>query len=188
MEIILLRHGKPNIQSIGKLSASEFYDWVKDYNASGLCSSSKPTANALNCAQQCEAVVCSDLPRAIESAKALSAGNYFLSNEVFNEAGMPVANWHTLKLSPDIWVAVFRVLWLLGYSKNSESFKEAKTRAVEAVKKLTEVAGQYERVLFVGHGVYNRILAKELKRSGWSGPKSPGSNHWSFGVYKREKT
>jgi hypothetical protein len=32
------------------------------------------------------------------------------------------------------------------------------------------------------------ILAKELKKSGWSDPKNPGSNYWSFGVYKRKET
>ena len=77
---------------------------------------------------------------------------------------------------------------MLGYSRNSESFKEAKTRASEAVRRLTEVAHEHERVLFVGHGVYNRMLANELRRSGWSGPKNPGSRHWSFGVYEYKKT
>lgn len=184
MEITLLRHGKPTIPSLEILSASEFYSWVQEYNASGLCPSSKPTAEAINYANACNAVVCSDLPRSIESAKALNASNIVLSNAIFNEAGLPVANWRALKLSPKIWAVTFRVLWLLGYSRNSESFKEAKIRATEAVKRLTEIAHEHERVLFVGHGVYNRILANELRKLGWSGPKNPGSKHWSFGVYE----
>lgn len=188
MEITLLRHGKPEIQPSKKLSASEFHDWVENYNTSGLCPSSKPTESALNYAKRSKAVVCSDLPRSIESAKALNAGNIVLSNAIFKEAGLPFANWHTLKLSPNVWAVVFRLFWLLGYSKNSESFKETKVRAVKAVTKLTEIAGQYERVLFVGHGVYNRILAKELKKSGWSGSKNPGSGYWSFSVYRLKKT
>jgi len=188
MEITLLRHGKPIIPSLNKLSASEFYEWVHEYNASGLCPSSMPTTKAINCANACNAVVCSDLPRSIESAKALNADKIVLSNTIFNEAGLPIANWRTLKLSPKIWAVAFRVLWLLGYSRNSESFKEAKIRATEAVKRLKEIANEHERVLFVGHGVYNRILANELRRSGWSGPKNPGSNHWSFGVYECKKT
>jgi len=64
-------------------------------------------------------------------------------------------------------------------------FKRTIFRASEAVEKLSEIAQEYESVLFVGHGVYNRILAKELSRHGWSGPKNPGSNHWEFGVYER---
>ena len=188
MVITLLRHGKPTTPTLDKLSASKFYEWVQEYNASGLCSSSKPTTEAIRHSNLCNAVVCSDLPRSIESAKALKADNIVLSNPIFNEAGLPVANWRTLKLSPKIWAVTFRVLWLLGYSRNSESFKEAKTRASEAVRRLTEVAHEHERVLFVGHGVYNRMLANELRRSGWSGPKNPGSRHWSFGVYEYKKT
>ncbi|MEE9492610.1 MAG: phosphoglycerate mutase family protein [Gammaproteobacteria bacterium] len=186
MKITLLRHGKPVIPSLNKLCAAAFYEWVQEYNTSGLCSSSKPTTQAFSCAKECNAIVCSNLPRSIESAKALNAGNIVLSNAIFNEAGLPIANWHTLKLSPKIWAVTFRMLWLLGYSRNSESFKETKTRAIEAVKILTELAHEYGSVLFVGHGVYNRILANELRRSGWSGPKNPGSKHWSMGVYHNQ--
>jgi broad specificity phosphatase PhoE len=188
MEIILLRHGKPTIPPLNRISASEFFEWVQAYNASGLCSSSKPTTEAMSHANSCGAIVCSDLRRSRESAKELNVDNIVLSDPVFNEAGLPVACWRTLKLSPKIWTLIFRVLWLLGYSRNSESFKEAKTRAADAVERLMELAHKHQRVLIVGHGVYNRILANELRRSGWIGPKSPGSKHWSLGVYVRKIT
>ncbi|MEZ5536946.1 MAG: histidine phosphatase family protein [Thiolinea sp.] len=102
-----------------------------------------------------------------------------------NEAGLPAADWKIIKLSPKIWSVLFRILWLSGYPKNSESFKAAKSRASDAAEKLTEIAQQHDSVLFVGHGVFNRILANELRRQGWSGPKNPGSVHWAFGVYER---
>ncbi len=188
MEITLLRHGKPNTPALNKLSASAFCDWVLEYNASGLCPSSNPTTIAFSHAHACNAIVCSDLPRSIESAKALNARKIVLSSSIFNEAGLPIANWGKLKFSPKTWAIIFRVLWLLGYSRNSESFKEAKIRATEAVKKLTELAQEYGNILFVGHGVYNRIIANELRRSGWDGPKNPGSKHWDFVVYKCKKT
>lgn len=146
--------------------------------------SSRPTREAANCASECNVIVCSNLPRSIESGSVLNAEKVILSDSIFNEAGMPSANWHRLKLSPKLWAVFFRMLWLLGYSKNSESFKEAKTRAVEAVKILTELAGEYEKVLFVGHGVYNRMLANELRNNGWEGSKNPGLKHWSYGVYE----
>ncbi len=188
MEITLLRHGKPIIPSLNKLSAFTFYEWVREYNLSGLYPSSKPTLKASSFAKECNVIVCSDLPRSIESAKALNAGDVILSDAIFNEVGLPVAKWQTLKLSPKVWAVTFRVLWLLGYSRNTESFKEAKARAIEAVKKLIEIAHEYERVLVVGHGVFNRILANELRKSGWSGPKCPGTKHWSMGVYECKKT
>jgi broad specificity phosphatase PhoE len=188
MRIILLRHGKPNTPPLKKVSSAEFLEWVEEYNKSGLCQTSEPPAQVLEYIKECKAIVCSDLPRSVESAKALGVGDITLSDALFNEAGMPASNWRILKLSPKVWAVMYRVLWLMGYSNNSESFKEAKARAVLAVNKLTEMAHEHESVLFVGHGVYNRILANELRRSGWSGPKNPGSKHWSIGVYKCKKT
>ena len=184
MEIILLRHGEPDIPASSKLSASAFCGWVKDYNAAGLSMSSKPTHEALTCASDCNAIVCSNLPRSIESGKALNAEKVILSDSIFNEAELPSANWSRLKLSPKLWAVFFRVLWLLGYSRNSESFTEAKKRAVEAVKILAELANEHNKVIFVGHGVYNRMLANKLRINGWAGPKNPGSKHWAYGVYK----
>ena len=185
MKIVILRHGQPVTPSLRKLSASAFSEWVNEYNAAGLCSTSKPTDHARNFANKCNAIVCSELPRSIESAQAFNKERIVLSDPIFNEAGLPVANWQAIKLSPKTWAVAFRILWLLGFSRSSESFKEAKSRGSEAVEKLTEVALEYESVLFVGHGVYNRILANELRRRGWIGPKNPGASHWAFGVYER---
>jgi broad specificity phosphatase PhoE len=185
MKIVILRHGKPVTPSLEKISASAFADWVHEYNAAGLCQESEPTEHAKKCADECNAIVCSTLPRSIESANALCNKRIVLSDPIFNEAGLPVANWQVLKLTPKIWAVVFRILWLLGYSRNSESLKEAKSRASEAVEKLADLAQEYESVLFVGHGVYNRMLANELRRRGWVGSNNPGSNHWTFGVYEQ---
>ena len=186
MKIILLRHGKPVAPILEKISATAFRQWVVEYNAAGLSPSSIPASNVLNHAQACNVIVCSNLPRSIESAKALNTGNVVFSSSIFNEAGLPTTDGYKLKLSPKVWAVMLRVAWFFGYSKNSESFAEAKKRAVEAVQKLTEIAREHDSVLFVGHGVFNRILANELRRSGWSGPNNPGSKHWSMAVYECE--
>jgi hypothetical protein len=185
MKIVILRHGKPVTPSLRKLSASAFSDWVHEYNVAGLCPTSQPTDHVIKHADECNAVVCSALPRSVESAKAFNNKGFFFLDPIFNEAGLPVANWQAMKLPPQIWAVVFRVLWLLGYSNNSESLKETKSRASKAVERLSDIARKYESVLFVGHGVYNRILANELRRHGWLGPKNPGSKHWEFGVYEK---
>ncbi len=188
MEIILLRHGKPVMPSLNRISPKEFSAWVISYNASGLCSTSKPTNEAKKIANKCGAIVCSKLPRSIESAVALKKQNITMTNSKFNEAGLPIANWFLPKLSPKVWAVIFRIFWLFGYSTNSESFKEAKIRAKEAAHILKELAEKHTTVLFVGHGVYNRLVANELNSTGWSGPTSPGSKYWSFGVYHYKKT
>jgi len=186
MEIIILRHGKPIIPSSKKISPFLFSEWLSSYNISGLCLSSKPTEEAIQIAKRCKAVVCSELPRSIESAKALELKNITLKSSLFNEAGLPVSSLKFPWLSPKAWAVIFRILWFFGYSRNSESFTTAKARASEAANMLKEMAETYSVVLFVGHGVYNRLVANELTASGWLGPKSPGSKHWSFGVYRNK--
>jgi broad specificity phosphatase PhoE len=187
MEIMLLRHGRPITPPLNKLSASAFHGWVREYDASGLSPSSVPGEQVLSYAEGCNAFVCSALPRSIESVKALGVEDVMLSDALFNEAGLPGADWPVLTLSPMVWAVVFRVLWLGGYSRYSESFSDAKKRAAEAAERLTALAREHQRVLFVGHGVFNHILAGELRRGGWAGPKRPGSKHWGFGVYLRGK-
>ena len=183
MEIILLRHGKPDIPISKNINASEFLNWINTYNLAGLCKTSNPTDEVKEVANKCDAVACSSLLRSIDSAKALGISKITLQSSQFNEAEMPTANWAFLKMPPKLWAIFFRVLWLFGYSENSESIKETKLRASKSAKLLIDLADKHGRVLFVGHGVYNRVLAKELVTLGWSGPKNPGSKYWSFGVY-----
>ena len=184
MQIVILRHGKPNIPSLSSISPDEFSEWVNLYNVSGLSSSSKPTLEAIEIANKSKVVVCSELPRSIQSANALNVKEITLKSYLFNEAGLPISSLKFPRLSPKAWAIIFRIFWFFGYSNNSESFKEAKVRAVKAANKLIELAESESSVLFVGHGVYNRMIANELNASGWKGPKSPGTKHWSYGVYK----
>ncbi|VAW63898.1 hypothetical protein MNBD_GAMMA09-1143 [hydrothermal vent metagenome] len=188
MKIILLRHGQPVLPAMNKLSADSFHQWVIAYNASGLSNTSLPTEAAIMHASDCNAIVCSTLQRSVESAQKLAEKKIVLSHEIFNEAGLPVARWKKFKTSPKIWAVFFRILWLLGYSHRSESYKEVKLRASQAADQLTELAYKQHKILFVGHGVYNRLLAKELKRKGWHGPGNPGSKHWSSAVYTKSET
>lgn len=183
MKIIILRHGKPEIPSLDRLTPIEFSGWVRSYNKAGLSMSSTPTSDALNIANQCKAVVCSSLPRSTQSATALKIANTTLNSSLFNEAGLPIANFNFPRLSPKAWAIIFRILWFFGYSKNSESYKAAKTRASKAAKTLIDLANNNTSVLFIGHGVYNQLVVNELISAGWTGPKSPGTRHWSYGVY-----
>ncbi|MFK5914190.1 MAG: histidine phosphatase family protein [Woeseiaceae bacterium] len=185
MEIILLRHGKPILPSLKKINAFSFLNWIESYSSSSLCSTSLPSKKALSAANKCNAIVCSELLRSIESAKLLNVKNITLTHSCFNEAGLPNASWRGLKLSPNVWAIIFRILWLFGYSKNSESFKEAKLRAKVSAKKLIELAEEHKNVLFVGHGIFNKLLARQLISLGWSGSRNPSSQHWGFGVYEK---
>jgi len=183
MRIILLRHGKVNYPPITMLSADSFKAWVADYDANELDVNSKPDDHAIEMATQADAVVCSALPRSVESAKYLQICDVTIVDSLFNEAGIPIANWRFPRLSVRIWAITFRLAWLFGYCRNSESCTEARTRASQAVDKLIAMANEYDSVLLVGHRIFNHFIAKELRARAWTGPKRPTKKYWQFGVF-----
>ena len=180
-----IRHGMPEPISEAPVTALGFRHWIELYNKSSVLESTYPPLSAVNYAHDCNAIICSRLQRSIDSATILNAGKIVLCDDLFIEAGLPSASWHTFKMTPKFWAICFRVLWLLGYSHHSESIKEVKARAALATDKLIELATQHHKVLFVGHGIFNRFLVKELIRRGWSGAKSPQSEYWAGGLYKK---
>ena len=187
MNIVILRHGKPKIETPGRLNASGFGRWIAAYNKAGIDTTHSPTQNAIAQAQACSIVVCSDLPRSIESATALGIKNVKVQDPLFRECEMPYANWSYPSLSVPVWSYIFRILQLLGYASNAESFKEARLRAYGCALRLSEVAQKHESVLFIGHGSLNWLISKQLLRMGWVGPRNPGRNYWEYGVYRYKR-
>jgi broad specificity phosphatase PhoE len=167
------------------MTASEFIHWVALYDQSKVSINTLPLPSSVTYANNCDAIICSGLQRSIDSATILNGEKIVLCDALFKEAGLPSAGWKIIKMSPKAWSVLFRVLWLLGYSNHSESIKEVKIRAALATDKLIELATQHHKVLFVGHGIFNRFLVKELIKRGWSGAKSPQSEYWAGDLYKK---
>lgn len=184
MEIVILRHGKVNYPPITMLSAAKFYDWVVSYDTNELDGLSKPSEEARSIARSANAVVCSELPRSIESARILGVKEITLCQSLFNEAELPIAQWEYPKLSVRIWAILFRLGWFFGYSNGSETLQEAKERASKAARQLIELAEAHQSVAFIGHGIINRFIASELREKGWNGPKVPSKKYWEYGVYR----
>ena len=185
MQITIFRHGKPKIGFSKMVSPRDMHKWIDSYNASGICESNKPSGKAIEAVGKSDVVVCSDLPRSIESAKVLSQKNV-LSFPEFREIGLPYASWGFPVLPPKIWTIVFRVIWFFGYSANSENMNAAKIRAIRGVTKLEALAKEHGAVVLVGHGIINRLIVNELMLRGWLGPKDPGRKYWDFDIYSKE--
>ena len=188
MEIVVLRHGKPNIDSTGKLNPIEFGGWIANYDKAGVCESDSPDGRTIERAKKCNFVVCSHLPRSIESAKLLGIISPGLVSSEFRECEMPHGTWVYPKLSISAWALIFRLFQIAGYSFNSESYKEAKERSIACATQLVDLAHNHGSVLFIGHGALNWLLHKQLLRMGWSGPKKSAKDHWAFTEYVYNET
>lgn len=180
MEIILLRHGKPDVELKGNLNAAEIKQLVSVYAQSGVQDS--PPEN-LKDRFKAHYIVCSDLARSTQSAIKLGVNEIHLSDALFKETNVPHFDQGVIKIPVKAWLIVLRVMWLIGFKKNGESFVSAKHRAKEATNKLIALAQENEKVILVGHGLMNRLIAKQLRLKNWQGPSSPGKKHWEFGIY-----
>lgn len=180
-----MRHGKPKLPHFSKLKAVEMREWIAAYNAAEICESSPPDKNALQLAQTCQFVVCSDRPRSISSAQRLKLEKIHQTKEEFGEAGLPYCSIPLLRLSPDAWAVLFRLMWFLGFSKNSESIHVFKQRAQQCSRELEQAADEDADVLFVGHAFMNRFIAKYLRVNGWAQTTKGRSQYWSMTVFEK---
>jgi len=182
MEIILMRHGRPAFTGSSKVTSHEMADWIAGYDLSDT-GNDIPSESSLAIASSAHRIISSNLPRTLSSLNALGREPECV-DEVFREAGLPIFHMPILRLSPTLWAAFFRVMWLLGISRNAEPLEVAKHRAFQAARILVAYAKKSNGpVLLMGHGVMNRLIAKELISLGWKKCQRQGKGYWNAGIY-----
>jgi broad specificity phosphatase PhoE len=184
MKICLVRHGKPGVTSGGGVSSQGFFEnWLKEFDASGIDPWARPPEEMMNRARQCKAVITSPLQRAHDSARLLFPDRSILVEPSLREFGLPSLPLPFITLAPGTWAALCRALWFAGFCRGTESVSEARARARRGATLLQRMAGHNGSVAFVGHGMINTFIARELRQMGWQGPPIPGRKYWDVSVY-----
>lgn len=183
MEITLIRHGKSKLVENDRMTCLDFMQWVEKYDNNGVFEESTYPSETIEKIAAAKIVVTSDLKRAIESAKLLNPEVTGISDPIFRETELPSFAMKLLKLRPNIWAVVLRIIWLCGYSNGCESFADAKLRAKRAAQQLMDLAEKNGSVVLVGHGIFNRFIAKELQKKGWKGKRNTAAKHWNCTSY-----
>ncbi len=183
MEIILVRHGRPNFTVNNIISAPGFSQWVRYYNKSNICSESIPPTSLSNKTKNFF-VVSSDLNRAIHSAVLCVDKSPNLILKELREMDIPRFKF-PLKLKANNWLIISRLLWFFNVNAQVESFKQAKLRAKLAASKLVELTKTNDEVVVFSHGLINKYLAKELIKLGWSGTYKRQS-YWGATILKKD--
>jgi len=182
-KIILLRHGEVNIKNYKNISANQFKKWIIEYNNSNIKSEFSSKDKIKNLLNETDILICSNLKRSIQSIEIFDKIP-FETNDIFNEAELPFSNWNLLKLNPKVWLILFRILWLFGYSQNCESYKKTKQRANKATEKLINLSNQNKTIILIGHGIMNKLIQKELILQQWNETKKMKNNNWDYGVFE----
>jgi broad specificity phosphatase PhoE len=181
MEISLIRHGKSQLTENEKVTSLEFKKWVEKYDYLGVYEESAYPSATLEKVATANIVITSDLKRAVESARLLKPVTKIISDPLFRETELPSnsSQLFNVKLKPSIWAIVLRILWFSGYSYECESLNKAKSRANKSSQQLIDYANEYKSVVLVGHGFFNMLIAKELRKKGWKGKSKRDAKHWN---------
>ena len=180
MEIVLLRHGKPEIELKGNVNATGFKQLVVKYEQSGI--QDLPPNNLKNRFEG-HYVVCSNLERSLQSAKVLGFKQIHLTESLFAETSIPHFDQTLFKVPVMIWLIGLRIMWIFGFNKNGESFLQAKKRSKLAAEKLVLLAQENEKIIVVGHGLINILIGRQLQINGWNRKRAKGKKYWKFISY-----
>lgn len=179
MTITLMRHGKPDHHLPGRRSALAMAQWCEVYDLAEICD--HPPERSLRLAARAQVIVTSPLPRARSSLAKLGRPAQQV-DALYREVAMPVMPLAFPALPPVLWLPLLRAMWLFGYKGEVESYAEAKQRAARAALQLIALS-RHGDVLLVGHGIMNKLIARQLRKLGWLGEKHASSRYWSSAIY-----
>ena len=195
--IVLMRHAKPDFDTSVRVRTSSMGEALSAYDEAGIA---RP--HAAGRANRIMApfidvesrdgsraqIVTSDLRRSIESAKLFFPNiEAAATDALYREAGLPAKlPLCGLAMRYSAAVVTARVLWMLGIHQQAESYAAAAARARRAAEALASRAMEHDCVILVGHGFFNRLIARELKRAGWTASRREGGGFSACTVFVRE--
>jgi broad specificity phosphatase PhoE len=180
--IILMRHGKVDIDTRARIDALSMKEWVKRYDSSPLNIESRPSQRSIESVCSSEYIFSSQLRRTHDSAKILGV---FIDEEdaLFNEADIPTVEIPFLKIRPKTWLIILRLLLILRMGKTNSSFQMSKKRAYLAALKLIEKSKEYEKIALIGHGGLNWLIGQVLTENGWRLLSPTSNKNWGLRIY-----
>ncbi len=205
--ITLIRHGPPTVSLRQRVRGHQFRQFVERYDAAEIDQRAFPPLSVQQLVAGASVVFASHRPRALHTtAKLLGADELQRKGQAislegfaiaplidprFREIEFPVDFPRHFKFSAFTWSVIALVLWRMGYSSRSESLANSRARARLAADMLERslerppVGSSTRSVVLVAHGGINRLIAKELRKRGWNGPRMPHSQHWGCTTYCR---
>jgi broad specificity phosphatase PhoE len=186
--IVLARHGRPDLPAEARqpICGREIGRWYRSYDASGIVAGAEVPTALRDAARAAGCVVASDTRRAIESAARLTAADTIRIEASLREVGFPESLDSSLRLSPNLWVFIARAAQMLDRHDDEGGRAAVRTRAAAMADTLAQLADDHRSVVAIGHGWFNRFVARELRRQGWHGPRLVPSGYWSSVTYEHE--
>nr|EEK68685.1 Phosphoglycerate mutase [Bacillus wiedmannii] len=184
MKISFIRHGRLD-RTIERMTVTSFHEWMKGYDLHAITEKAPIPMETMEAIEAAKLIVTSDQRCAIQSAAELMNSLSFMQNSLFREAEIST-NFYAptwLKCKPNVWMFIGRTLWILGYHKGVESYKEVRERARQAAYLLHRYALVHGSIALVGHNYINAMIGAELRAMGWSGAPILHRKPWGCTTY-----
>ncbi|MDB5050816.1 MAG: putative phosphoglycerate mutase family protein [Fibrobacteres bacterium] len=162
MKLGIVRHFQIPHDRMQMVDGPGFDEWAVWYDTTEVHAKEVPAAG-----QEWDHCLCSDLPRAMFTAKTIFKGNIEVTpllREVPFTSFLP----RRLTLPLLLWQATSRLGWYLDHASQRENRTQTKRRIAEFVAKL-KADHRDRNVLIVTHGFFMQWLEKELVLAGFRG-------------------
>jgi broad specificity phosphatase PhoE len=186
--VLLVRHG-PSAHAAppGLLDRPGIARWLADYDAAGITSDAQPPATLAVVARRARVVASSDMPRAIDSAARLVGSERgVVLSPLFREIPLPLPAWFPLRAPLTLWAMLIHLQWGIDIARSRDASPEAAERARRAAAWCQDACASAPGgdLVVVTHGVFRRLLARELRTRGW---RTAGGwrdySHWSVWAF-----
>ena len=185
VRIILARHGKPLPIDAGLITGRDLDGWIRRYDDGGIQKDVPPPEALKHLAASISCILASDLERSVQSAVWLAAGRQVRIEQNLREAYLARTSCVAIRLPPRAWVVIARLAWMLNCLNSTETAAATRVRARNVATQLSALGNLHGSVLVIGHGIFNRMLAKQLRASGWRGPRCLPLGYWSYASFHR---
>lgn len=178
--LVLIRHGATtHIHHGGAIDRAGLQRWRDGYDSAGLRAGSQPPARLVREAAEATHVIASDLPRAVASAERLAPGRSIQLSPLLREVPLGIPAWPT-RLPLSAWALLIHLAWTYRIGRGTDATEHELARAVDAARWLAGIVADGSSAVVVTHGVFRRLLAKQLVEQGWQSlGRRGGYGHWS---------
>jgi len=170
MHLLLIRHGRSaHVHRGGLLGRDDVEGWRQAYDAAGVAHDSAPPAALMEEVARAHVLAASDLPRALASAERLAPGRSVDVSPLLREIPIRIPMW-SLRAPLPVWGALIHLRWALDIVRGTDQPPQALDQARGAAEWCRLACRQSVpegTVAVITHGVFRRLLARELTGAGW---------------------
>lgn len=185
-QIILIRHGEPDVRKDGLFSKEEAFAYKEAYKSSSIINFKKSPI----CVKDLPAteIFHSSLRRAEHTAELIFGRGVvkFMGSDGFVEFDRQSIGFPYLKMPIRWWNFLSRFLWFFGINqKDYERFPQARTRVKEGATILCDYASKHGIAILVAHGIYNKFLGFDLQARKWEKVYDQGGGYLAIKIFAK---